>query len=43
LLVHGALHALGYDHEVSKKDAREMERLEIEILAKFKVPNPYEL
>jgi len=43
LLVHGALHALGYDHEVSKKDAREMERLEIEILAKFEVPNPYEL
>jgi len=41
LLVHGALHALGYDHEVSKREAIKMERLEIEILEQFKVPNPY--
>ena len=41
LLVHGALHALGFDHEVSQKEARKMEQLEIEILDTFKVPNPY--
>jgi probable rRNA maturation factor len=43
LLIHGTLHALGYDHEVSKKEARRMESLETELLAKFKVPNPYAL
>ena len=41
LLIHGALHALGHDHEVSKKEARIMEALEIELLTTFKVPNPY--
>ncbi len=41
LLIHGALHALGFDHEVSKKEARIMEALEIELLKAFKVPNPY--
>ncbi len=41
LLIHGALHAQGYDHENSKKDALEMEALEIDILAKLKFPNPY--
>lgn len=43
LLVHGALHALGHDHELSVRQAKKMERLEIEILAQFKVPNPYAL
>jgi probable rRNA maturation factor len=43
LLIHGALHALGYDHETSKKEARIMEALEIELLKAFKVPNPYAL
>src|SRR5689334_13695627 len=40
LLVHGTLHLLGHDHE-REKDATEMERLEIKILKKLKVNNPY--
>ncbi len=41
MLVHGTLHLLGYDHEVSDEDADEMEALEIEILAKLGLNNPY--
>lgn len=41
MLVHGTLHLLGYDHEISDEDADEMEALEIEILAKLSVNNPY--
>lgn len=40
LLVHGALHLLGYDHE-DDKEAEEMEALEIEILAGLDIKNPY--
>ncbi|GAB3547752.1 hypothetical protein GCM10027343_27320 [Noviherbaspirillum agri] len=40
LIVHGVLHAQGYDHE-SDEDATEMEQLEIEILADLGEPNPY--
>ena len=40
LAVHGFLHLIGYDHE-SDRDAREMERLEIDILARLDVPDPY--
>ncbi|MBN6524273.1 rRNA maturation RNase YbeY [Acinetobacter pittii] len=42
LLVHGVLHLLGYDHETSDEDAEEMECLEIEILAKLNIANPYQ-
>jgi probable rRNA maturation factor len=40
LLVHGTLHLLGYDHE-RDKDATLMERLEVEILGKLGVCDPY--
>ena len=41
LLVHGALHAQGWDHETSAADADEMEDYEIAILQEMGLPNPY--
>jgi probable rRNA maturation factor len=41
LLVHGTLHAQGYDHETGDADALEMEALEILLLGALGVANPY--
>lgn len=40
LLVHGTLHLLGYDH-IDDKDAGLMEGLEVEILGKLGIADPY--
>jgi probable rRNA maturation factor len=41
LVVHGVLHLLGYDHE-AKTEADRMERLEVAILARLGVADPYQ-
>jgi probable rRNA maturation factor len=41
LLVHGTLHAQGYEHETNERDALEMEALEILLLGALGVRNPY--
>ena len=40
LVVHGALHLVGYDHE-RPVDAQRMERREIDVLRRLGFPNPY--
>jgi probable rRNA maturation factor len=40
LVIHGVLHAQGYDH-VEDADAHRMEARESQILARFAVPDPY--
>lgn len=40
LVVHGVLHAQGYDHE-TEEEADEMEGIEAEILAGLGIENPY--
>ena len=42
LLVHGALHAQGHDHETGERDALKMEALETRILAGLGLENPYQ-
>jgi len=41
LVVHGALHLIGYDHERSSAEARRMERREIAVLRELGFANPY--
>jgi probable rRNA maturation factor len=41
LLVHGALHAQGYDHETNERDALEMEALEVLLMGSLGFANPY--
>jgi probable rRNA maturation factor len=41
LLVHGTLHAQGYDHETGEREALAMEALEILLLASLGFANPY--
>jgi probable rRNA maturation factor len=40
LIVHGCLHAQGYDH-MHAGEAKKMERLEIQLLQQLGFPNPY--
>ncbi len=40
LVIHGALHLQGYDHE-RKRDAIIMEAMECEILKRFRITDPY--
>ena len=40
LIIHGTLHALGYDHE-KVREAKHMEMLETRILATMGIDNPY--
>ncbi|MBW8073293.1 MAG: rRNA maturation RNase YbeY [Ferrovum sp.] len=40
LLIHGVLHLQGYDHE-NEVEANLMETLEIDLLTRLSIPNPY--
>lgn len=41
MVVHGALHLAGYDHERGERDRVRMERREISVLKSFGYGNPY--
>ncbi len=41
MVVHGALHLAGYDHERGERDRMKMERREIAVLKSFGFGNPY--
>ena len=41
IYIHGILHLLGYDH-LQETEAEEMEALEVKILSKLQINNPYQ-
>ncbi|WP_249661224.1 rRNA maturation RNase YbeY [Variovorax sp. PCZ-1] len=41
LIVHGILHAQGYEHETNERDALEMEALEVLLMQSLGYANPY--
>ncbi len=41
LIVHGALHLVGYDHELGVREQARMERREIRVLRALGIDNPY--
>jgi probable rRNA maturation factor len=41
MVVHGALHLAGYDHETGTRERMRMERREIAVLKRFGIGNPY--
>ena len=41
LVIHGALHLAGYDHEAGRRERLRMERREIAVLRSFGIGNPY--
>jgi probable rRNA maturation factor len=41
MVVHGALHLVGYDHEANERERVRMERREIAVLKDFGFRNPY--
>lgn len=41
MVVHGALHLAGYDHELGERERLRMERREISVLRSFGFGNPY--
>ena len=41
LLVHGTLHAQGWDHETNERDALALEALEVLLMQSLGLPNPY--
>ncbi len=41
LIIHGILHAQGYEHETNERDALEMEALEVLLLGALGFSNPY--
>jgi probable rRNA maturation factor len=41
MVVHGALHLAGYDHEAGRRERLRMERREISVLKRLGIGNPY--
>ena len=41
MVVHGALHLAGFDHETGERERMRMERREIAVLRSFGIRNPY--